>query len=109
MLTRLIDFLKTRHITAIFNSLTEAGVDQEQTEMGVSSLMDTWILLRNIETNGERNRVLYVLKARGIAHSNQVREFVLTDHGIDLVNVYLGPEGVVTGSARMTLKMPCQW
>jgi len=102
MLTRLIDFLKTRHITAIFNSLTEAGVDQEETEMGVSSLMDTWILLRSVETNGERNRVLYVLKARGIAHSNQVREFVLTDHGIELVEVYLGAEGVVTGSARLT-------
>ena len=102
MLIRLIDFLKTRHITAIFNSLTEGGADQEQTEMGVSSLMDTWILLRSIETNGERNRLLYVLKARGIAHSNQVREFVLTDHGIELVEVYLGAEGVVTGSARMT-------
>ena len=107
MLTRLIDFLKTRQITAIFNSLTEAGIDQEQTEMGVSflgvsSLMDTWILLRSIENNGERNRLLYVLKARGIAHSNQVREFVLTDHGIELVDVYLGAHGVVTGSARMT-------
>jgi circadian clock protein KaiC len=104
MLTRLIDFLKSHQITAIFNSLTEAGGEQEQTEMGVSSLMDTWILLRNFETNGERNRLLYVLKARGIAHSNQVREFVLTDRGIELVEAYLGAEGALTGSARVTLE-----
>jgi circadian clock protein KaiC len=99
MLTRLIDFLKLHEITAMFTSLT--GQSQiEDSEVGVSSLMDTWLLVKNIELNGERNRGLYVLKARGIAHSNQVREFVLTDHGIELVDAYIGTEGVLMGSAR---------
>ena len=100
MLTRLIDFLKLRQITAIFTSLTSAGTDAEDSEVGVSSLMDVWLLVKNIESNGERNRGLYILKARGIAHSNQVREFVLTDHGIDLIDAYIGSEGVLMGSAR---------
>lgn len=69
--------------------------------MGVSSLMDTWLLLRNIEFNGERNRTIHVLKSRGIAHSNQVREFVLSDKGIDLVDVYAGSDRVLTGTARV--------
>ena len=73
----------------------------EQTEVGISSLIDTWLLLRDIESGGERNRGLYVLKSRGMGHSNQVREFLLTDQGIELVDVYLGPEGVLTGSARL--------
>ena len=67
----------------------------------MSSLVDTWLLLRNVESNGERNRLLFVLKSRGSAHSNQVREFVLTDHGVELVDVYVGPAGIVTGSARV--------
>ena len=100
MLTRLIDFLKTRQITAIFNSLTSSTAEIEDSEVGVSSLMDTWILVKNIESNGERNRGLYILKARGIAHSNQVREFLLTDHGIELIDAYIGAEGVLMGSAR---------
>ena len=100
MLTRLIDFLKLRQITAMFTSLTGAGSDAEDSEVGVSSLMDAWLLVKNIEFNGERNRGLYVLKARGIAHSNQVREFMLTDHGIELLDAYIGPEGVLMGSAR---------
>jgi circadian clock protein KaiC len=100
MLTRLIDFLKSHQITALFNSLTEGGNEETQTEMGVSSLMDTWILLQNLEGNGERNRVLYILKSRGMAHSNQVREFVLTDRGIQLREIYLGDGGALTGSAR---------
>ena len=100
MLTRLIDFLKLKQITAVFNSLTGARSEVEDSEVGVSSLMDTWLLLKNIEANGERNRGLYVLKARGIAHSNQVREFILTDHGIQLLDAYIGPEGVLMGSAR---------
>lgn len=101
MLTRLIDFLKLNQITAMFTSLT--GQNQiEDSEVGVSSLMDTWLLVKNIEFNGERNRGLYVLKARGIAHSNQVREFVLTDHGIELIDAYIGAEGVLMGSARAT-------
>ena len=100
MLTRLIDFLKSREITAMFTSLTSGGHDLEDSEVDVSSLMDTWLLVKNIETNGERNRGLYILKARGIAHSNQVREFLLTDNGIQLVDAYIGSEGVLMGSAR---------
>jgi circadian clock protein KaiC len=85
----------------MFTSLTSpSGNSLEQTEVGISSLMDTWLFLRDIELNGERNRGLYVLKSRGTAHSNQIREFVLTDHGIDLIDVYLGTGGVLTGTAR---------
>jgi circadian clock protein KaiC len=100
MLTRLIDFLKAHQVTAFFTSLTEGGNAIEQSEVGISSLMDTWILLRSIESNGERNRGIWVLKSRGMPHSNQVREFVFTDHGIELLDVYLGSAGVLTGTAR---------
>jgi circadian clock protein KaiC len=100
MLTRLIDFFKAHQITALFTSLTEGGNALEQSEVGISSLMDTWILLRHIESNGERNRGIWVLKSRGMAHSNQIREFILTDRGIELVDVYLGAAGVLTGTAR---------
>ena len=100
MLTRLIDFLKARQITAMFTSLTSGGDDLEDSEVDVSSLMDAWLLVKNIECNGERNRGLYILKARGVAHSNQIREFLLTDHGIQLVDAYVGSEGVLMGSAR---------
>jgi circadian clock protein KaiC len=100
MLTRLIDFLKLQQITAVFTSLTGATREIEDSEVGISSLMDAWLLVKNIESNGERNRGLYVLKARGIAHSNQVREFVLTSHGIKLIDAYIGSEGVFMGSAR---------
>ena len=102
MLTRLVDFLKTQEITAIFTSLTTAGGSLEASEADVSSLMDTWLLLKAIEVGGERNRALYVLKSRGMDHSNQIREFVLTNDGLRLLDVYLGPEGVLTGSARMS-------
>jgi len=101
MVTRLIDLLKSREITAMFTSLTTGDSSPEISEVGVSSQMDTWLLLRNLESNGERNRVLFVLKARGISHSNQVREFRLTDHGVELLDVYVGPEGLLTGSARV--------
>jgi circadian clock protein KaiC len=100
MLTRLIDFFKAYQVTAFFTSLTEGGNDLEQTEVGISSLMDTWILLRSIESNGERNRGIWVLKSRGMPHSNQIREFVFTGHGIELLDVYIGSEGVLTGTAR---------
>jgi circadian clock protein KaiC len=100
MLTRLIDLLKTRQITAMFTSLTSSTTEIEDSEVGVSSLMDAWLLVKNVESNGERNRGLYVLKARGIAHSNQIREFMLTDHGIDLLDAYVGSEGMLMGSAR---------
>lgn len=99
MLVRLLDFLKGRQITALFISLV-SGSDIESSEIGVSSLMDTWLLLRNFEHQGERNRGLFILKSRGMAHSNQVREFLLTDQGIQLTDVYVGREGVLMGSAR---------
>jgi len=100
MLARVIDFLKMNQITALFTDLTHGGSPLEATAIAVSSLMDTWIVLRDIESGGERNRGLYVLKSRGVAHSNQIREFLLTDEGIDLRDVYLGPRGVLTGTAR---------
>jgi circadian clock protein KaiC len=100
MLTRLIDFLKMRQITGMFTSLTSAESAIEDSEVEVSSLMDAWLLVKTIEANGERNRGLYILKARGIAHSNQVREFLLTSHGIQLIDAYVGAEGVLMGSAR---------
>ena len=101
MMMRLVDYLKARQITALFTNLNYVGSALEQTEVEISSLIDTWLLLRDIELNGERNRGLYILKSRGMAHSNQIREFLLTDRGIQLTEVYLGPEGVLTGSARL--------
>ncbi len=101
VLTRMIDFLKNKGITALFTSLTEGGGPVEQTEVGVSSLMDTWLLLRNVESGAERNRLLFILKSRGMAHSNQVREFILPDKGIQLKDVYIGPGAVLTGAARL--------
>jgi circadian clock protein KaiC len=103
-LMRLTDFLKKDQITAIFTSLTSGGDASsapEDSQLGVSSLMDTWLLLRNVEFSGERNRTIFVRKSRGMAHSNQVREFVLSDDGIALVDVYLGGDRVLTGSARI--------
>jgi circadian clock protein KaiC len=100
MVTRLIDFLKGHQITSLFTSLTHGGHALEQSEITISSLMDSWLLLQDFEGNGERNRVLYVLKARGMAHSNQVREFLISNRGIDLVDAYIGPSGVLTGAAR---------
>lgn len=102
MLTRLIDFLKIQRITAMLTSLISAGKATEQSDVDISSIVDTWLLLRDIELNGERNRAMYVLKSRGMAHSNQIREFLLTDQGIELSDVYLGSEGVLTGSARQS-------
>lgn len=99
MLTRMLDFLKLQNITALFLDLSNFN-QTSQTDIAISSLTDTWIALQNIEINGERNRGLYLLKSRGMAHSNQIREFVLTDQGIELLDVYTGPEGVLTGSAR---------
>jgi circadian clock protein KaiC len=100
MLLRLIDFLKSRGITAMLINLTSGAAAREATDFGVSSLIDTWIVLRDIELAGERNRGLYVIKSRGMRHSNQIREFVITSQGIDLLDVYVGPEGVLTGSMR---------
>lgn len=102
MLTRLIDFLKINQITAVFTTLTSAAGAAEMTEVGISSLADAWLMLRDIEIGGERNRGLYILKCRGMAHSNQIREFLLSDKGINLLDVYVGPSGVLTGSARLS-------
>ncbi|HEY4710775.1 MAG TPA: circadian clock protein KaiC [Candidatus Acidoferrales bacterium] len=101
MLLRLIDSMKSTGITAAFVSLTGGSDSLEGTNIGISSLTDTWILLRDVELNGERNRCLYVLKSRGMAHSNQLREFVLTGDGIQLVPAYIGSGGVLTGSSRV--------
>jgi len=100
MVTRLIDCLKSQQISSLFTSLTHAGNPLHQSEIAISSLMDAWLLLQDIEGNGERNRVLYVLKARGMSHSNQSREFLISHRGIDLVDAYVGPGGVLTGAAR---------
>ena len=105
MLIRLIDFLQAEQITVLFTALTLKTIITEQTDEGVSSLVDAWLTIREIEFNGERNRCLYVMKSRGMKHSNQVREFVITDKGLDLVDVYIGPEGILTGSARETQQL----
>ncbi|WCT10207.1 circadian clock protein KaiC [Mucilaginibacter jinjuensis] len=100
MLVRLIDFLQEEQITVMFTALSLNTVVSEQTDEGVSSLVDAWLLIRDIELNGERNRGLYIMKSRGMKHSNQVREFLISDKGLDLIDVYVGPDGILTGSAR---------
>jgi circadian clock protein KaiC len=105
MLLRLIDFFKSRGATLVMTNLTEGGRALEKTDIGVSSIVDTWVVVRDIETSGERNRGIYVLKSRGMAHSNQVREFRLTDRGIVFNDVYLGAEGMLTGSARIAQEL----
>jgi circadian clock protein KaiC len=102
LLTRLIDFIKMKKITAVMANLTSAGSDMESTDVNISSIVDTWILLRGIENNGERNRTIYILKSRGMKHSNQVREFLISEKGIKLIDVFIGEEGVLVGSARKT-------
>jgi circadian clock protein KaiC len=102
MLIRLIDFLKQEGITAFLTNLTSGGAALERTDVEISSIVDSWLLTRDIEVGGERNRALYVLKSRGMAHSNQLREFLLTPNGVDLLDVYIGPEGVLTGSSRLS-------
>ncbi len=98
---RLIDYLKSQQVTVLMNNLISGGNPLESTEIGISSLMDTWLEVRVIESNGERNRLLQVIKSRGMEHSNQVREFRLTGQGLELVNVYLGQDKVLTGTARV--------
>jgi len=102
MVMRMVDFLKSNQITGFFTALTTGGEDLEHTAINISSLIDTWLLLRDIEFSGERNRGIYVIKSRGMAHSNQIREFILTSHGIELLDVYIGKEGVLTGSSRIS-------
>jgi circadian clock protein KaiC len=100
MLIRLIDFLQGEEITVLFTALIYDKDTSVQTDEGVSSLVDAWLLVRDIESNGERNRGIYIMKSRGMRHSNQVREFVIDDNGLELINVYLGPDGILVGSAR---------
>ena len=102
MLTRLLDQLKLDRVTTVLTILTQGSPTPESTDVDISSLADTWIRLRDIEFGGERNRGMYILKSRGMAHSNQIREFVLTDKGVNLLDVYVGPSGVLTGSARLS-------
>jgi len=99
MLTRQVDYLKSRGVTALLTSL-KSGLEPTESDLQTASLVDTWLLLKTLEGNGEHNRVLYVRKSRGMAHSNQIREFLLTADGIELADVYVGPQGVLTGSAR---------
>ncbi len=105
MLTRLIDFLKVNNITALFTSLISGSMQLDTTEEGVSSLVDTWVSVRDLEGIGERNRGLSILKSRGMAHSNQVREFIITDKGIQLLDVVVGPTGIVTGASRLARRL----
>jgi circadian clock protein KaiC len=102
MTTRLVDFLKTRGITSLMTDLSSGNSMAKESQIGISSVVDTWILLRDAEVGGERNRQLYILKSRGMPHSNQLREFLLTGHGVELQDVYVGPEGVLTGWARLS-------
>jgi circadian clock protein KaiC len=102
MVIRLIDFLKQRGMTAFLTNLTSGGSALEKTDVEISSIVDTWLFVRDLEFGGERNRALYVLKSRGMAHSNQLREFLLTERGVDLLDVYVGPDGVLTGSSRVS-------
>lgn len=108
---RLIDYLKSKKITVLLTDLTpgDTDSDHEQTEMGVSSLMDTWLELQTLKVNGERNRILYALKSRGMMHSNQVREFILTSQGVNLVEVYLGEGKVLTGTERINQELEAQF
>ena len=101
MVTRLVDYLKAQQITTLFTSLTEGGHTLVDNVAAVTAPMDAWLSLQDFEGNGERNRVFYVLKARGMAHSNQIREFLISDRGIDIVDAYIGVSGVLTGSARV--------
>jgi circadian clock protein KaiC len=102
MLLRLVDFLKAQRITSLFTNLTHGRIEQAITEVNISSLMDTWLVLLNTESNVEYNRQLYLIKSRGMSHSNQVREFHLTGDGIHVREAYVGPGGVLTGSARLS-------
>ena len=104
ILIRLIDFLQREQITVMFTALTFSNEGNEQPDEGVSSLVDAWLKVRDIEFNGERNRGIYIMKSRGIKNSNKVREFLITNKGIKLVDIVLGPHGVLTGSAREAYK-----
>lgn len=100
MMMRLIDILKSRQITAVFTSLNSSDQKGVEPDAGISSLIDTWLSVREVDAIGERNRSLFIMKSRGMPHSNQIREFILSSDGIQLVDIYLGADGILTGSAR---------
>jgi circadian clock protein KaiC len=102
LLTRLFDFLKEKNVTVMLTNLSLEDGSVDEKDIGISSLVDTWVLLRELENNGERNRAIYILKSRGMAHSNQVREFVITDNGLEMVDVLIGKSGIIIGAARKT-------
>jgi len=101
MLMRLVDFLQTKQISSMFTQLMSSNVAHGTSDIAISSMVDTWLVMHDIEIGGERNRCLYIIKSRGMAHSNQVRECLITDHGVELCEVYVGAGGVLTGSARI--------
>jgi circadian clock protein KaiC len=105
MLMRLLDFLQNEGITVLFTALVYDKDNSVQTDEGISSLVDAWVQVRDMEANGERNRGIYIMKSRGMTHSNQVREFVITNNGLQLVDVYLGPQGILVGSARQAQEL----
>ncbi len=101
MLMRLADFLKTKQISSMFTQLMSSSATRETNDIAISSMVDTWLVMHDIEIGGERNRCLYIIKSSGMAHSNQVRECLITNHGVELCEVYVGAGGVLTGSARI--------
>lgn len=105
MLMRLLDFLQNEDITVLFTALVYDRENSVQTDEGISSIVDAWVQVQDMESNGERNRGIYIMKSRGMSHSNQVREFVITDNGLELVDVYLGPDGILVGSARQAQEL----
>jgi circadian clock protein KaiC len=105
MLVRLLDYLQRKQVTALFTALTLNSNTDVQPDEGVASLVDIWISIKDVETNGERNRSLYIMKARGMQHSNQIREFIITSAGLQLVDVFIGPAGVLVGSARQAQQL----
>jgi circadian clock protein KaiC len=108
MVGRLVAHLKEWQISTLFTSLTEAAHPGEQSEVGISSLVDTWILVRDLESLAERTRGLYIIKSRGMAHSHQVREMLITDHGLRLTDVLVGPDGILTGAQRVRQQLKDQ-
>ena len=100
MLMRLIDLLQAQGVTIMFTALNLETAVGEKTDENVSSLVDAWLLVKDVELNGERNRVIYIMKSRGMRHSKQVREFIISSKGLELVDIVMGPQGVLLGSAR---------
>ena len=101
MLIRLNDYLRARKITTVFTALSSDGEYSEHADVQLSSIADTWIVVRIMDYKGERNNVMQLMKSRGMSHSRQMKEMYFTGNGLKLQNVYQGPEGVLTGAARI--------